>query len=235
MENNVSELKFKPYTQKEIDYLSDKIGLLSIKTMAKKLNRTPSSVRSKLDRMRVRFLSTFCGHNYISEVDFIKEIENIPGMTKSIYFSLKECGFIKVNNTARGTNFISIENYDKYIDFFNNYTHPAYFLNVLFPEIPKNTKQQWLTRNKIKRIEINGRRWNKYWIVNSEIKRLRDILDNYIDLKQASKLIGYNPEYIRRLIKHGKIKPKTTVFAKKYLFHRDYLIKELKDYIKRLK
>ena len=56
-------------------------------------------------------------------------------------------------------------------------------------------------------------------------KTLKDIIlflfDNYLDLVEASRVLGIHPQSLRRLIKQGRVP--ATLFAGKYLLERDKL------------
>lgn len=222
------------YTDEEIEFIHQKIGSLSVVEIAEILKRSVNGLKAKLIKLNIRTRESYHGHNYISESDFIKEIVKFPGITKSIYFNLKLCGFIKVNSITSRTNFITDKNYNEYIKFFSNYTHPEYFFNVLFKDIPEQTKHTWIARKNIDIFTINERQTNKHWISNKSIKLIESLDKDWLCLKHISKESGYNKESIRRLMKNNKISTNHIRFCKQIYFHKD-ILKELKEYKLKIK
>lgn len=198
---------WKKYTKEEIEFIHDNLGKLSIIKIAEKLGRSANSLSRLMIKHNIRASKSYHGHNYITEKDFITEIEQIPGLTRWMYYDLRDEGIIKRTKHKTGTNYLSEKQYDKWIEFFKTHTPSSYFINHCIPQKGKRWKQTLLHLGNIKYVEFD-RDHNKYWIVNEDIKRIENILENYVNIykKDDIKDIGYSYCGIRTILKRKYVK-----------------------------
>jgi hypothetical protein len=194
---------WKKYTKEESNFILDNFGKLSINQIADELGRSFQAIKRLMAKNNIKASKSFHGHDYITEKDFISEIEQIKGITRWIYYDLRDEGIIKITKHETGTNYLSEKQYDKWIEFFKTHTVSSYFINHCLPKTTKRWKQTLLYLGNIKYVKFK-REHNKYWIVNEDIKRVQNILNNYTmiyDLKDT----GYTRAGIRMIIKRKYI------------------------------
>lgn len=191
----------KKYTQDEIDFMHENACKISVIEIAYHLKRSKYSIQRKINKLGIFLTETFQGHNYIFEKDFIQEFESIPGMTKWIYYSLRDEKIIPVIKLKEGFNYLSLDVYDHWLNFFKTHTVSSYFINNMIPKKSKRWKQSLLESGNIKRVVFESRVLNKYWIDNKDIKRVENIVNTHILLDDLSKKVGFTRNGILNIIR----------------------------------
>jgi hypothetical protein len=228
---DLSNLK-KPYTQADIDFLHENACKISISELAYHLKRSKCSIHKKINQIGIFLTATFQGHNYIFEKDFIQEIENISGMTKWIYYNLRDEKIIPVIKLKEGFNYLSLDVYEHWLNFFKTHTVSSYFINNMILKKNKRWKQSLLESGNIKRVVFNSRTLNKYWIYNEDIKRVENIVSTHILLDDLSKKVGFTRNGILNIIRRKYLQLDCFKWNGRWYFtESDY--KKIKQYANR--